>query len=118
MGSAEEVDQMAAAALSTSLAVAGPAPDEKEVGMEGTMNSELTAFMHVMESRLKENAGRGDWKTLNFYYLTACLAANLGQMIRAFQANKPDLVLRSAADTANYAVMIADLYGELMAKKR
>ncbi len=86
--------------------------------MENTMGPELTAFMRVMESRLKENAGRGDWRTLNFYYLSACLASNLGQMIRSFQADKPDLVLRSAADTANYAAMIADLYGELMAKKR
>jgi len=39
-------------------------------------------------------------------------------MIRAFQADKPEAVLKSATDTANYAMMISDLYGNLAAKKR
>jgi hypothetical protein len=46
--------------------VASYGPQEKGKGMEGTMTSELAAFMRVMESRLKENAARGDWRTLNF----------------------------------------------------
>ena len=79
---------------------------------------ELEAFANVMEARLRENANRGDWRALNFYYLIACLASNIGQLVRAFQVSKPEVVLRSAADTANYAMMIADLYGELSAKKR
>ena len=79
---------------------------------------ELEAFVNVMEARLRENANRGDWRALNFYYLIACLASNIGQLVRAFQVSKPEVVLRSAADTANYAMMIADLYGELGAKKR
>ncbi len=79
---------------------------------------ELEAFANVMEARLRENANRGDWRALNFYYLIACLVSNIGQLVRAFQVSKPEVVLRSAADTANYAMMIADLYGELGAKKR
>ena len=71
-----------------------------------------------MEARLRENANRGDWRALNFFYLIACLVSNIGQLVRAFQVSKPEVVLRSAADTANYAMMIADLYGELGAKKR
>jgi hypothetical protein len=39
-------------------------------------------------------------------------------MVRSFQADKTDAVLKSAADTANYAMMIADLYGNLAAKKK
>jgi hypothetical protein len=31
----------------------------------------LAAFASVMESRLKENANRGAWRTLNLYYLVA-----------------------------------------------
>ena len=80
------------------------------------LHSELAAFASVMESRLKENAGRGDWRMLNFYFLAACLASNLGQLIGSFQAEKPDPALRSAADTANYAMMVADLYGGLAKK--
>ena len=83
-----------------------------------TIRAELAAFASVMEARLKDNAGRGDWRTLNFYYLVAALTSNVGQLIRSFQVDKPDIVLRSAADVANYAMMIADLYGELAKRKK
>jgi hypothetical protein len=86
--------------------------------MDQEIRPELAAFARIMESRLKENAHRGDWRTFNFYYLTACLTANLGHMVRAFQADKPESILKSAADTANYAMMIADLYGNLAARKK
>jgi hypothetical protein len=86
--------------------------------MDHELRPELAAFAKVMESRLKENAHRGDWRTYNFYFLAACLTANLGHMIRAFQADKPESILKSAADTANYAMMISDLFGGLVARKR
>ena len=86
--------------------------------MDPEIRPELAAFAKVMESRLKENASRGDWRTFNFYYLAACLAANLGHLVRGFQVDKADAVLKSAADTANYAMMIADLYGNLAARKK
>jgi hypothetical protein len=86
--------------------------------MDQEIRPELAAFAKVMESRLKENAHRGDWRAYNFYYLAACLTANLGHMIRAFQADKPESILKSAADTANYALMISDLCGGLVARKR
>ena len=79
---------------------------------------EVAAFASVMESRLKENANRVDWRSLNFYYLVTALISNLGQLVKAFQVDKPEIVLRSAADTANYAMMIADLYGELAKRKK
>ena len=71
-----------------------------------------------MESRLRENAHRGDWRSYNFYSLAACLAANLGHMIRAYQADKPESIPNSAADTGNYAMMISDLCGGLGPPKR
>ncbi len=86
--------------------------------MTGGNRPELEAFAHVMETRLRENANRGDWRALNFYYLVACLASNMGQLVRAFQVSKPEVVLRCAADTANYAMMIGDLYGELGTRKK
>jgi hypothetical protein len=46
------------------------------------------------------------------------LTSNVGQLIKAFQVDKPEIVLRSAADCANYAMMIADLYGELAKRKK
>jgi hypothetical protein len=86
--------------------------------MDQELRPELAAFARLMESRPKENAHRGDWRTFNFYFLASSLAANLGHMVRAFQADKADAVLKSAADTANYAMMISDLYGNLAAKKK
>jgi hypothetical protein len=79
---------------------------------------EVAAFASVMESRLKENASRVDWRSLNFYYLVTALISNVGQLIKSFQVDKPEIVLRSAADTANYAMMVADLYGELAKRKK
>jgi len=86
--------------------------------MDQELRPELAAFAKAMESRLKENAHRGDWRSYNFYYLTACLTANLGHMIRAYQADKPESIPKSAADTANYAMMISDLCGGLGPQKR
>lgn len=86
--------------------------------MDQEVRPELGAFAKLMESRLRENAGRGDWRTFNFYYLAACLTANVGHMIKAFQADKPDAVLKSAADAANYAMMISDLFGGLALRKK
>jgi hypothetical protein len=51
--------------------------------MDQELRPELAAFAKVMESRLKDNAHRGDWRSYNFYFLAACLTANLGHMIRA-----------------------------------
>ena len=86
--------------------------------MDQELRPELAAFAKVMESRLKENAHRGDWRSYNFYYLAACLTANLGHMIRAYQAEKLESIPKSAADTANYAMMISDLCGGLVPRKR
>ena len=86
--------------------------------MGDEIRPELVAFAKMMESRLRENAQRGDWRAYNFYYLVACLAANVGNLVRAFQADKSDAVQKCAADTANYAMMIADLYGNLAVRKR
>lgn len=86
--------------------------------MDQELRPELAAFAKAMESRLKENSHRGDWRTYNFYYLAARLTTNLGHMIRVFQADKPEAILNSAADTADYALMISDLYGGLAARKR
>jgi len=86
--------------------------------MDQELRPELAAFAKAMESRLRENAHRGDWRSYNFYSLAACLAANLGHMIRAYQADKPESIPKSAADTANYAMMISDLCGGLGPPKR
>ena len=86
--------------------------------MDPELRPELVVFAKAMGSRLKEISHRGDWRTYNFYCLSACRTANLGRMIRAFQADKPDAVLKSATDTANQAMMISDLHGNLAAKKR
>jgi len=86
--------------------------------MSNGIRPEIAIFASAMEARLKENANRGDWRAYNFYYLVASLTSNIGQMVRAHQVGNGDVVLRSAADTANYAMMIADLYGGLAARKK
>lgn len=75
---------------------AGGAVTDREI------RPELAAFAKVMESRLKENAHRGEWRTFKFCCLAACPGANLGHMIRAYQADKPESILKSAAGAANH----------------
>jgi hypothetical protein len=86
--------------------------------MGNGMKPEIAAFSALMESRLKENAKRGDWHGYNFYYLITSLVSNLGTLTRAFEMKNQEVLLRSAADTANYAMMIAELFGELTPKRR
>ena len=86
--------------------------------MADGIKPELTAFTRLMESRLEENASRGDWHAYNFYYLISSLVANLGTLVRAYEVKNPEVVRRSAADTANYCMMISDLYGPTPGKKK
>ena len=86
--------------------------------MDNTIKAQMTAFMNLMEARLKENANRGDWRVYNFYYLVSCLVSNMGTLVRAYEVKNRDVLLRSAADSANYTMMIADLFGEMAMKKR
>ncbi len=86
--------------------------------MADGINPELVAFVRLMESRLEMNASRGDWHGYNFYYLVSCLVANLGTMVRAHEVQNPEVVRRSAADAANYGMMISALFGELGTKKK
>jgi hypothetical protein len=86
--------------------------------MSDGIRPELAAFAQRMEGRLKENEKRGDWHAYNFYYLVTCIAANLGAMVRAYEVKSPEVVLRSAVDTANYCLMVADLFGELSIRRK
>ncbi len=86
--------------------------------MGNGVEPELAAFVNLMESRLKENEDRGDWHGYNFYYLVSCLVANLGTLVRAHEVKNPEVVRRSAADAANYGMMISALFGELAGKKK
>ncbi len=86
--------------------------------MGNGMRPEIAAFSALMESRLKENAKRGDWHGYNFYYVVASLGTNLGTLTRSFEVKNQEVLLRSAADTANYAMMIAELFGDLTQKRR
>ena len=86
--------------------------------MANGVRPELVNFAHAMESRLKENANRGDWHGYNFYYLVSSIVSNLGTMVRAHEMKNPEVLLRSAVDTANYCMMVADLFGDLHARKK
>ena len=86
--------------------------------MGNGLKPEIAAFAALMESRLKENANRGDWHAYNFYYLVSCLVSNMGTLVRAYEVKNREVLLRSAADSANYTMMIADLFGEMAMKKR
>lgn len=86
--------------------------------MSNGVRPELAAFAQRMESRLKENTSRGDWHGYNFYYLVSSIVSNLGTMVRAHEVNNPEVVRRSAVDTANYCMMVADLFGDLPPRKK
>jgi len=79
---------------------------------------ECVALAKRMESRLRENANRGEWRAYNFWYLGASLAASGGHLVRALQADKLDAIQKCAPHTGDYARMIADLYENLAMRRR
>jgi NTP pyrophosphatase (non-canonical NTP hydrolase) len=79
-----------------------------------TIRPEVLAFMEEMEARLRANDHKGGWEDCSYPYLirrireeTDELLSSLGQV----GVVDPAEVRREAADVANFAMMVADVFG-------
>ena len=84
---------------------------------------EVKRFAQEMERQLTENDHKGGWKKCDYLYLMSRLKEETGELHRAIQArflvniHAEKLITKEAADVANFAMMIADVYGNLMGKE-
>ncbi len=71
----------------------------------------LADFTQACERKLRLNRHKGGWQNTTMAYLLRRLAQEKGELVRAVRANRPRAeVLEEAADVANFAMMIADVY--------
>ncbi len=83
--------------------------------------STVRRFAISMEQKLLENDHKGGWDTESWKYLADRLRDEVkelravlnGRSGHAAGAERRRMVTREAADVANFAMMIADIYGEL-----
>jgi len=81
-------------------------------GISWPPRREVFNFSLAMEEKLDENDDKGHWDGCTEAWLLNRLKQETGELRRAIKKNKPALeVLREAADVANFAMMIADVYG-------
>jgi len=81
------------------------------------LRPEVRRFSEVMERRLRENDYKGGWKDCDYSYLTRRLQEEIDELHIAIQCKSLDLIPEESADVANFAMMIADVYGNLMGKE-
>jgi NTP pyrophosphatase (non-canonical NTP hydrolase) len=72
---------------------------------------EVRRFAQAMEAELRANAHKGGWSTCSTGYLLRRLGQEVGELRRALNSRASrETVLSEAADVANFAMMIADVY--------
>ena len=67
-------------------------------------------FARQMEAKLRENDHKGGWDDCELGWLLRRLGQEVGELRRALKKEKH--VVREAADVANFAMMIADVWHE------
>ena len=88
------------------------------------LRPEVRKFAEAMERKLRQNDNKGGWKYPGaLEYLvdrleTECIELKMELDMQSKQIYRPKmLVLREAADVANFAMMIADVCGALGEKE-
>ena len=71
------------------------------------MRPQLAWFANEMERQLEANDHKTGWKDFHLKQLLRRLKQEVGELERAIEKGKPDVV-EEAADVANFAMMIAD----------
>lgn len=66
-------------------------------------------FAAEMEAKLRENDHKGGWSECTVGYLVERLREETVELEMALDAKPFDVVIREAADVANFAMMLADL---------
>ena len=93
-------------------------PVEAEAG-ENALRPEVLAFAYLMEQKLKENDHKGGWDNCEENYLLKRLKEEAFELERVCDQvgdspkHKRPKVGLEAADVANFAMMLADIYGAL-----
>jgi NTP pyrophosphatase (non-canonical NTP hydrolase) len=80
------------------------------------VRAEVAAFAIAMERRLRANDHKGDWKDCDSAYLIRRLREECDELsdeVTLFNLRQ-GRVTREAADVANFALMLADVFGDLM----
>lgn len=88
------------------------------------LRPEVQRFAEAMEKRLRANDHKGGWCDCPLDYLitrldeeTSELLVALGKAVGFNLQRGASRIRKEAADVANFAMMIADNYGDLMAEK-
>ena len=78
---------------------------------------EVVAFAHAMESKLRDNDHKSGWKGCGIDWLLARLTQEVGELAEQLATDGPDDedTIGEAADVANFAMMVADVAGVLVA---
>ncbi|MGE5593064.1 MAG: hypothetical protein ACM3X3_05225 [Betaproteobacteria bacterium] len=71
--------------------------------------SVVREFAASMETKLRANCHKRNWRTCNLGYLRARLSEELAELDEALADGDPYLVLGEAVDVANFAMFIADV---------
>lgn len=79
---------------------------------------EVRAFADLMEAKLRENDHKPGWKRDHPADLMDRLKEELAELHDALFAGDLELIGPEAADVANFAMMIADVYGLLPATSK
>ena len=71
------------------------------------------AFKLAMLQKLLENEHKKPWENLNREQLMFFIVQELKELAEALEGGTPEEVRRECADVANFAMMIADNFGDL-----
>ena len=81
----------------------------------GSLRPEVASFAALMEAELRKHDDRPGWKNEDVQWLFSRLKDESTELIKAIHTKGPISIGREAADVANFAMMIADVYGGLKA---
>lgn len=81
------------------------------------MSNHVLRFAVVMQDKLDENDHKRHWRTCSAKWLLNRLKQETAELERAVgMGAAPDVVEREAADVANFAMMVADVYAIVAAQ--
>jgi NTP pyrophosphatase (non-canonical NTP hydrolase) len=78
------------------------------------LRPQVAEFAQEMERKLRENDYKGGWDVCSMTYLVRRLSEEVAELKDALinpAQEFPDII-GEAADVANFAMMVADMYGE------
>ena len=96
-------------------------PAEKELfkneHQKGLIKNSVEWFSHLMTDVLMKHLTKPGWKHEAIEYLEDRLGEEVEELYSAIESNQPkEAVEKEAADIANFAMMIADVYRQKIAE--